>query len=77
MRELPKSISAIPEINFNSQDRYSLDDSMKVLFYFLGKISVNRKLEIEEELDNLFSEHYGNEVIKNIIEQKIGYKKFT
>ena len=75
--KLPKSISAIPEINFNSQDRYSLDDSMKVLFYFLGKISVNRKLEIEEELDNLFSEHYGNEVIKNIIEQKIGYKKFT
>ena len=36
--KLPKSISAIPDIHFNSQNRCSLDDSMKVILYILGKI---------------------------------------
>lgn len=73
--KLPKSISAIPDINFNSQNRCSLDDSIKVVLFFLGKISENRKIEIEDQLDNLFSKHYHNEIVKDIIEKEIGYKK--
>lgn len=73
--KLPKSISAIPDINFNSQNRCSLDDSLKVVLFILGKISENRKEDIQNQLDNLFSKHFDNKTVKNVIEQQIGYKK--
>lgn len=73
--KLPKSISAIPDINFNSQNRCSLDDSIKVVLFILGKISENRKEDVQNQLDNLFSKHFDNETVKNVIEQQIGYKK--
>lgn len=73
--KLPKSISAIPDINFNSQDRYSLDASIKVILFILGKISDNRKGEIGDQLDILFVKHFENEIVKNIIENEIGYKR--
>lgn len=75
--KLPKSISAIPDINFNSQNRCSLDDSMKVILYILGKISDNRKLDIEKEIDKIFSEYSDNEVINDIIATEIGYRKIN
>lgn len=75
--KLPKSISAIPDINFNSQNRCSLDDSIKVVLFILGKISDNRKEEIETQLDDLFLKHFNNEIVKDIIEQEIGYKKIS
>ncbi len=73
--KLPKSISAIPEISFNSQNRCSLDDSIKVILFILGKISNNRKSDIENEILNLFIRNSENEVIKKIIVQEIGYVK--
>jgi abortive infection bacteriophage resistance protein len=73
--KLPKSISAIPDINFNSQNRCSLDDSIKVVLFILSKISDNRKNDIEKQLDDLFLKHFDNEIIKDIIEREIGYKK--
>ncbi|MNR63839.1 hypothetical protein D3C85_1862830 [compost metagenome] len=73
--KLPKSISAIPDINFNSQNRCSLDDSIKVILFILGKISDNRKDDTEKQLDDLFLKHFDNEIIKDIIEKEIGYKK--
>lgn len=75
--KLPKSISAIPDIHFNSQNRCSLDDSMKVILYILGKISDNRKLDIEKELNNLLLQYSDNEVINDIIDKEIGYKKIN
>lgn len=73
--KLPKSISAIPDINFNSQDRCSLDDSIKVILFILGKISNNRKNDIETEIIDLFIKNSENGTIKKIIEQEIGFIK--
>jgi len=71
----PKEIETTPLIKFNSNNRHSLDSSMKVILYFLEKISTDRKNIIEKELIDLFSSYKGNEVIIKIITQKIGYIK--
>lgn len=70
----PKGISIIPDINFNNNDRSSLDSCIKVVSYFLGKISQNRKNDLEKKISELFDSHSKNEVIRNIITTKINYK---
>lgn len=71
--QTPKGISVIPEINFNSRDRHSLDSSIKVVLFLLSKISVSRKEDMEKDIVDLFNRHRENSVIKNIIESKINY----
>lgn len=71
---LSKSISAFSEIKFNSTDRHNLDACIKVILYIIGKISTNRKEEMETAITILFQSYEKNEVIKNIIENKIGHR---
>ena len=66
-------ISSIPEINYNNRDRHSLDSTIRVLIFILGKISVNRRNELIEEIESKFGEHKKNSIIKKIIETKINY----
>lgn len=70
---LPKSISAFSEIKFNGHQRHNLDSCLKVISYFLNKISHNRDEEMKAEIKRLFEKHANNEFIKNIIEEKIGF----
>ncbi len=50
--KIPKGISKIPEINYNNRDRHSLDSTIRVLIFILGKISVNRRNELIEEIES-------------------------
>ncbi len=70
----PKEIKVIPSIKFNNNNRHSLDSSIKVILYFLEKISVNRKNEIENEISTLLKVHQNNPNILNILAKKMNYK---
>ncbi|AUC16600.1 DNA-binding protein [Tenacibaculum sp. SZ-18] len=69
----PKGLSVIPDITFNKGDRNSLDASIKVILYFLGKISINRQNDLGKELQVLFDKFNKNENLKKIIKEKINY----
>ena len=69
----PKEISTTPLIKFNNNNRHCLDSSIRVILYFLNTISNSRHNKIKEEIDALFNKHKSNEILKNIIINKIGY----
>lgn len=69
----PKEIATTPLVEFNKNNRHCLDSSIKVILYFLKQISNNRHAIIDDEIQALFNGCNGNEVIKNIITNKIGY----
>lgn len=71
----PKEISTTPFFEFNNNNKHSLDSSIKVILYFLSKISNTRKNMIENEINLLFDSFQNNDVIMNIITNKIGYLK--
>jgi abortive infection bacteriophage resistance protein len=72
----PKEIKITPLINFRNykNNRHSLDSCIKVVLYFLDTISNGRKNEIETQLKELFAKNSSNDIIKEIIENKIGYR---
>ena len=51
----------------------SLDSAIKALLYLMDNISSNRKNELEKKLVKLLDKFAGNDVIKDIIEEKLGY----
>jgi len=71
----PKAIITTPFFRFNNNNKHSLDSAIKVILYFLEKISVDRKNKIEKEIIDLFSSLEDNEDIMEIITNKIGYIK--
>lgn len=71
---LPKGISIVPGIEFNKNNRSSLDSSIKIILFILDKISNGRKNDLEIEINTLFLAYKENEIIKNIIEKQIGYE---
>lgn len=71
----PKEIETTPLIIFNNNNRHSLDSSIKVILYFLEKISTSRRTIIENEIVDLFNSYENNEVLMKIITEKIGYIK--
>ena len=71
----PKGIETTPLITFNNNDRHSLDSSIKVILYFLDKISQSRKTIIENEIIELFAKFDTNPLIQKVITEKIGYIK--
>lgn len=70
----PKGIALLPSISFNDNNRHSLDSAIKIISFVLKSISNERKNELENDLNLLFLKHSENEVIKEIIAKKIGYK---
>jgi len=72
--QIPEGIAILPGINFNNNDRHSLDSSIKIIAYILNSVSESRRIEMDELLKDLFKSHKDNNVIRNIIESKIGYK---
>lgn len=71
----PKEIETTPLIKFNNNNRHSLDSSIKVILYFLERISLSRKKIIEDEIITLFDAYDHNPKIQKIISKKIGYLK--
>lgn len=70
----PKGIAILPGINFIDNDRHSLDSSIKIILFILNIISNGRKNDMDEQLTTLFIKYKENDIIKNIIENEIGYK---
>lgn len=70
----PRGLSVVPNIDFDGSDRSSLNATIKVIAYFLGHISTNRKSDFLKEIDDLFKENSKNPTIKKIITDKIKYK---
>lgn len=64
----------MPGIEFNNRNRSSLDSSIKIILFILDKISKDRKKGLESQLNKLFEAKRNNAVIKEIVENKIGYK---
>ena len=73
----PTEIKITPLINFRNYNnaKHSLDSCIKIILYFLETISNDRRIELESELEQLFIKNSENQIIKDIIEHKIGYKK--
>lgn len=70
----PKGIAVTPVINFNNKNRDSLDSCIKVISYFLGQVSKNRQVELDNHIAQLFDQHKDNDNLKNIIIDKINYQ---
>ncbi|HRA72018.1 MAG TPA: Abi family protein [Flavobacterium sp.] len=71
----PKEIATTPFFKFSNNNKHSLDSSIKVILYFLEKISTDRKSIIENEIGTLFDSFQNNDVVMKIITKKIGYIK--
>jgi len=67
---LPTSLSTIPGIDYNGDDRHSLDACVKTLLYLLNNISSNRKSDLENVVKDLHENISKNQVIKGIIKTK-------
>jgi abortive infection bacteriophage resistance protein len=70
----PKEIRTTPIIEFNKNNRHCLDSSIKVIMYLLNQISNDRHKDLKNDIDSLFNSHKNNPVLKDIIENKIGYE---
>lgn len=71
---IDEGVSAVPDIPFNNHYSHSLDSAIKALVYLLDNISSNRKTELEGKLVELFDKFANDPVIKDIIENKLGYR---
>lgn len=70
---IDEGISGIPRVRFNNDYGHSLDSAIKALLYLIENISSNSKNELEEKLIELFNKFKDNDIIKDIIENKLGY----
>lgn len=68
----PKGISVIPQINLNN-DRNSIYSCIKIILYFLGIISKNRRVEMNEQINDLLMKHENNKNLKEIITKSIKF----
>lgn len=69
-----KEIETTPMIIFNNNNRHSLDSSIKVILYFLGQVSGNRRNEVQKDIDTIFREHQNNTIISKILTEKSNYR---
>lgn len=69
----PLGIKSTPMIQINQDNRHSLSSSIRIICYFLEKISKKRSEEIMEHIRTLFYGFVDNKEIKYIINNKIGY----
>lgn len=72
--KLPKGISKIPDLDFNNNDRMSLDSSIKVVLYILGKISEGRKQEMKQDINTIFEKYRNHQILRGIIEEKTNFE---
>lgn len=69
----PRGIAKLPDLNFHNDNRHSLDSAIKAIAYILNKISSNRNKELNKGISSLFLSYKSEPVLKQIIENKIGF----
>ncbi len=68
----PKGIKNILGLDINNRNRNSLEGVLKLITFYIEKISVNRKIDFIAEIEKLKSELNTNLVVKGIIAENIG-----
>ena len=68
----PKGIKNIPGLDINDRNRNSLEGVLKLVTFYIEKISVNRKNDFISEIEKLKSELNTNLAVKGIIAENIG-----
>lgn len=71
----PKSISKIPGFNLDSYN--SLWASILAIKFILKQISSNRHEELCNSIKEIFEQYRDDEIIRDVIENKIGYTFFS
>lgn len=66
----------IEGVNYLEKVPKNFDSQLRLLSYFVGKISQNRKKELQKKLNMLYAEFSSNSEIENIIRNEIGYLHF-
>lgn len=71
----PYGIKRIPNLKYRIKDSNTtnLNASMRLLLFILSKVSKNRALELECELQTLFNKSKENKLVENIIKTKIKF----
>lgn len=69
----PTGISVIKELGIENNDRHSMYVILKVIVFYLSKISETRKTEFLSQVHTLFSAHKENLVLKKLIEANFGH----
>jgi abortive infection bacteriophage resistance protein len=62
-----------PAIQTTTQNANQVFPAIKVIWYILNNISQNRADEMKNEIISLFNKHKGNDLIRYVIENSIGY----
>ncbi|NUY80537.1 Abi family protein [Flavobacterium sp. MAH-1] len=70
---LPKGVPLLPMIAYDNENYHSLGSAIKVIEYFLGVMSENRRLEMNESLEKIFNRQKNKPVIRKLVENQIGY----
>lgn len=70
---LPQSLNSHPLINYNGDDRSSLDSTLKVIAFFLESISENRLASFKSEIYSFFEKHKVKKHLLQIIRMNIKY----
>lgn len=67
----PLEIEKLPSIQFNNDDRHSLDSAIKVIHYLLSQISINRANDFKNDLDCLIVKRLNSSDLNEIICMKM------
>jgi abortive infection bacteriophage resistance protein len=70
---LPQSILRGPALKINNTNKNILYPVIQIILFVLTEISTNRANDMKQKIIHIFEKHKENEVIKGIIETKIGY----
>lgn len=70
------TLPLIEGVVYNEKVPKNFDSQLRLLSYFVGKISKNRKKELHEKLNMLFAKFSTNPEIEEIIKNEIGYLHF-
>ena len=72
--QLPIGINTFPNLQISGDNRKKLVSFVKLLEYYISKISSNSSKEMWDKIDSIMKKHKDSDVLKNIIETKTGYK---
>jgi abortive infection bacteriophage resistance protein len=71
----PLEIEKLPAIQFNNDDRHSLDSAIKVIHFLLSQISINRAKDFLNEIEYLIAKRINTSSLNEIIFFKMNYIK--
>lgn len=70
------TLPTISSVTYNEKVPKNFDSHLRLLSYFVGKISKNRKKELHEKLNMVFAKFSSNPEIEEIVKHEIGYIHF-